>query len=88
MTSWTAADLPSFTGRTVIVTGANSGLGEVTARELAGWAHRSSWPAATPTRGNAAAAGMSGRWRSADSICRAWSRCANSPTASTATWTF
>ncbi|KAA1250873.1 SDR family NAD(P)-dependent oxidoreductase [Mycobacterium simiae] len=35
MTGWTAADLPSFTGRTVIVTGANSGLGAVTARELA-----------------------------------------------------
>lgn len=32
---WTAADLPSFLGRTVIVTGANSGLGLVTARELA-----------------------------------------------------
>lgn len=36
MSDWTAADLPSFTGRTVIVTGANSGLGLVTARELAG----------------------------------------------------
>nr|WP_090343065.1 oxidoreductase [Mycolicibacterium malmesburyense]CRL73800.1 dehydrogenase [Mycolicibacterium malmesburyense] len=36
MSEWTAADLPSFTGRTVIVTGANSGLGLVTARELAG----------------------------------------------------
>ena len=35
MTSWTAADLPSFAGRTAVVTGANSGLGEVTARELA-----------------------------------------------------
>jgi NAD(P)-dependent dehydrogenase (short-subunit alcohol dehydrogenase family) len=35
MTSWTAADLPSFAGRTVIVTGANSGLGAVTAGELA-----------------------------------------------------
>ncbi|MDI3314415.1 MAG: oxidoreductase [Mycobacterium sp.] len=35
MPGWTAADLPSFTGRTVIVTGASSGLGEVTARELA-----------------------------------------------------
>jgi NAD(P)-dependent dehydrogenase (short-subunit alcohol dehydrogenase family) len=32
---WTAADLPSFSGRTVIVTGANSGLGLITARELA-----------------------------------------------------
>ena len=36
MTNWTAADLPSFAGRTVIITGANSGLGAVTARELAG----------------------------------------------------
>jgi len=34
MTNWTAADLPSFAGRTAIVTGANSGLGAVTAREL------------------------------------------------------
>jgi NAD(P)-dependent dehydrogenase (short-subunit alcohol dehydrogenase family) len=35
MVGWTAAQLPSFAGRTAIVTGANSGLGEVTARELA-----------------------------------------------------
>ncbi|ORB85978.1 oxidoreductase [Mycobacterium kansasii] len=35
MAEWTAASLPSFVGRTVIVTGANSGLGEVTARALA-----------------------------------------------------
>jgi NAD(P)-dependent dehydrogenase (short-subunit alcohol dehydrogenase family) len=35
MTDWTAADLPSFAGRSVIVTGANSGLGLITARELA-----------------------------------------------------
>src|ERR1700744_5400604 len=35
MTNWTAADLPSFAGRTVIITGANSGLGAITARELA-----------------------------------------------------
>jgi NAD(P)-dependent dehydrogenase (short-subunit alcohol dehydrogenase family) len=35
MPDWTAADLPSFAGRTAIVTGANAGLGEVTARELA-----------------------------------------------------
>ncbi|MCV7031533.1 oxidoreductase [Mycobacterium sherrisii] len=35
MTDWTAANLPPFAGRTVIVTGANSGLGAITARELA-----------------------------------------------------
>lgn len=35
MPQWTAADLPSFAGRTAIVTGASGGLGEVTARELA-----------------------------------------------------
>jgi NAD(P)-dependent dehydrogenase (short-subunit alcohol dehydrogenase family) len=35
MSDWTAADLPSFAGRTAIITGANSGLGAVTARELA-----------------------------------------------------
>ncbi|MFE2153919.1 oxidoreductase [Streptomyces lavendulae] len=34
-THWTAADLPSQAGRTVVVTGATSGLGAVTARELA-----------------------------------------------------
>jgi NAD(P)-dependent dehydrogenase (short-subunit alcohol dehydrogenase family) len=35
MSKWTSADLPSQTGRTIIVTGANSGIGLVTARELA-----------------------------------------------------
>ncbi|HMJ37181.1 MAG TPA: oxidoreductase [Baekduia sp.] len=32
---WTAADLPDLTGRTAVVTGASSGLGTITARELA-----------------------------------------------------
>jgi NAD(P)-dependent dehydrogenase (short-subunit alcohol dehydrogenase family) len=35
MPHWTAAELPSFAGRTAIVTGGNSGLGEVVACELA-----------------------------------------------------
>ena len=33
--AWTAADIPDQTGRTVVVTGANSGLGAATARALA-----------------------------------------------------
>ncbi|GAA2388673.1 oxidoreductase [Streptomyces glaucosporus] len=32
---WTARDIPDLGGRTAVVTGANSGLGQVTARELA-----------------------------------------------------
>ncbi|MFI9407702.1 oxidoreductase [Nocardia sp. NPDC052316] len=34
-TRWTSSDLPSFAGRRVVVTGANSGLGLVVTRELA-----------------------------------------------------
>ncbi|MFF4543162.1 oxidoreductase [Streptomyces sp. NPDC001406] len=35
MTGWNAHDIPGLAGRTAVVTGANSGLGYVTARELA-----------------------------------------------------
>jgi NAD(P)-dependent dehydrogenase (short-subunit alcohol dehydrogenase family) len=35
MAKWTAADIPDLAGRTYVVTGANSGLGACTARELA-----------------------------------------------------
>jgi NAD(P)-dependent dehydrogenase (short-subunit alcohol dehydrogenase family) len=34
-TKWTAADIPSQTGRIAVVTGANSGIGLIAARELA-----------------------------------------------------
>ncbi len=60
MTSWTAADLPSFAGRTAIVTGANSGLGEITARELARVGATVILAVRNTDKGAAAAAGMPG----------------------------
>jgi NAD(P)-dependent dehydrogenase (short-subunit alcohol dehydrogenase family) len=58
--TWTAADLPSYAGRTVIVTGANSGLGEVTARELARVGARVVLAVRDTGKGEAAARSMTG----------------------------
>lgn len=60
MPGWTAADLPSFAGRTVVITGANAGLGEVTARELARVGARVVLAARNTEKGKAAADRMAG----------------------------
>ncbi len=60
MPGWTAADLPSFAGRTAIVTGASGGLGEVTARELARVGAHVVLAVRNTDKGRAAAAHMTG----------------------------
>ena len=57
---WTAADLPAMPGLTVVVTGASSGLGFITARELASAGARVVLAVRDETKGRAAAAAMPG----------------------------
>jgi NAD(P)-dependent dehydrogenase (short-subunit alcohol dehydrogenase family) len=51
MTHWTASDVPDQSGRTAVVTGANSGLGFITALELARHGARVVMTARDPARG-------------------------------------
>jgi NAD(P)-dependent dehydrogenase (short-subunit alcohol dehydrogenase family) len=61
MSKWTLADMPDQTGRTVVVTGASSGLGLVVARDLAAAGATVVMAVRDVAKGRAAAAGITGR---------------------------
>src|SRR4051812_24708223 len=61
MTSWSTADIPAQTGRTAVITGANSGLGLATARALAAAGARVVLAVRDTARGQQAAAGLTGQ---------------------------
>jgi NAD(P)-dependent dehydrogenase (short-subunit alcohol dehydrogenase family) len=60
MTTWSITDIPDQTGRSVIVTGANSGIGRAAARALAGAGARVVLAVRDVEKGRAAAAAMPG----------------------------
>jgi NAD(P)-dependent dehydrogenase (short-subunit alcohol dehydrogenase family) len=60
MPSWSASDIPDQTGRTFVVTGANSGLGEATTRYLADRGAHVIMACRNMKKAEAVAAGISG----------------------------
>ncbi|MCV7369162.1 short-chain dehydrogenase [Mycolicibacterium duvalii] len=60
MTDWTTADIPDQTGRTAVITGANTGLGFETAKALAAHGAHVVLAVRDTAKGEAAAARMSG----------------------------
>src|SRR5260370_16963688 len=58
VTNWTAALLPDLTGRTIIVTGATSGLGKATADALAHAGAHVVLAVRNPAKGRAVAKGI------------------------------
>ena len=61
MSKWSTTDIPAQSGRTIIVTGANSGLGRVTTAALAGAGARVVMAVRDVKRGEQAAAAIEGK---------------------------